>query len=102
MILDKSGRPIKVGDYIVYVFGGGSSTNMRYGKVIALDSFQPYPPHPKLEYSISVQTVNNEDYMCRENPKLLKSISVLKMPNRMLIVEKHQIPMKVQTLLAKE
>jgi hypothetical protein len=102
---DKSGRLIQPGDLIVYGHALGRCAGLQYGKVLAVnwkdERVYDYRTNKWDEDArvphFTVQGVDQD--WSHEEPKLLKRKGTLQFGDRILVVEREQVPMTVLELL---
>lgn len=98
--LDKTGRPIKAGDYILYAIAIGKSPTLRFGKVLNVVS----TPNPKqwdpnrIDSKITVMGVDGEYFHTK--PSLLSKKSTLQFPERIVILDPITVPLEIMNLLS--
>lgn len=109
---DKTGRPLKPGDYIIYGHALGRCAGLQYAKVLAIvegkiDYYEK--PVAKLRV-LGVELDDNEDFHNTEWTQKRKSAasyeraslnkpSTLMFPSRILRITKNQVPADVFKLL---
>lgn len=95
---DKSGRDVKTGDIIVYGHALGRCAGLRYGKVLG---FRPNESHASFEEACAVklQVIGVNDDWSHLESELLERVSYVQFPERVLILERTQVPDRVLRLL---
>lgn len=96
--LDKSGREIVAGSYIVYGFHNSFGVGMRYAKVLGIDTkprLRNNRTHLATWPEVIVQGVDDS----YEEPRRHKNTTRLKFLQNILVVTPDQVPAKVRELL---
>lgn len=92
---DKTGVPIKVGDFIAYGHAMGRSAGLRFGKVLALKKRERrYQSDP----GASITVIGVEDDWSHNAPKLCSRVGTLQYPERTIVLDR--IPDPHYTLLS--
>lgn len=94
--VDKAGRPLLPGDFIVYGHALGRCAGLRYGKV--LEIVEKESPYCK-EITTKVRVIGANDDWCHTPAQLLSHPSMLLYSERVLRISEEQIPDKVLKLL---
>lgn len=88
-VLDKRGKPIVVGAYIVYGHALGRCAGLRFGKVLAVKetvrqdrSMSPY----------SIRVIGVDDDWSTREPKLCSRPGNLMFPDRIIVLEAADMP----------
>lgn len=92
--IDKSGREVKPGDYIIYGYNLGRCASLKYGRVVDLKLDKSWRATNKPKVKLTVQGVEDGWQGLRLTKK-----STLEFSERILIVTKTQIPEEVLKLL---
>lgn len=100
MITDKLGQPINVGDFIAYGHALGRCAGLRIGKVLKVQCL-PRPEFrnwgPEAEWKITVWGV--ADDWQSDPPTLCKTKGILGFPNRIVVLQREQVPAAYRDLL---
>lgn len=92
--LDRTGRPINVGDYIVYGHALGRCAGLQFGKVLAIKFRQARYHDPNV--AITVIGVD-EDF--GHKPKLNRSTGALLFPSRIVVLDRDRLPAEIADML---
>ena len=97
-VKDKSGREIKINDYIVYGHALGRCAGLKYGKVLAFKEFETF--HINKDKKIGLSVIGIDDDWSSQKPELGKRKGFLQFPEeRVLIVSLDQLPKGYKELL---
>lgn len=95
--IDKSGREISVGNYIIYGHALGRCAGLKYGKVLGFKETEVSFWHK--EKTVYLQIIGCSDDW---NIELNSRKSFLQFPeSRVLVIEEYQMPKEVLNLLKK-
>jgi len=93
---DKSGRKLKGGDFVIYGHALGRCAGLRYGKVIQVQWSKGYDGDDKIP-KLKVHGVD-DDWEHNE-PRLCSKSVALGFPQRVLKIDRDQLPNKFSEML---
>lgn len=94
--IDKSGREIKIGDYIIYGHALGRCAGLRYGKVLKLNEKKDF----NNKDFVDVTVIGIDDDWDFRGVKICDRKGTLLFPeSRVLVIEEDQMPEEVLKLL---
>lgn len=103
MANDKSGRPLSVGDFIVYGHALGRSAALQYGRILKIETKEKYGQQT---LSIRVQGASTDDHYDAKRGWVSEAYLLrpgnLQYGDRTLKIEPHQMPNDVFELLSRD
>lgn len=95
---DKSGRELKVGDYIIYGSLLGRCAGLKYGKILELTKAKESSYRSQYEGPLKLKVVSVDDNWSHRGPELCKP-GYLEFSERILKIQRNQIPEQILTML---
>lgn len=96
--LDKSGRPISVGDLVIYGHALGRCAALQYGKILAIKWKEGYDRSKRASFTVQGVGLSDNGTHSSHSASMLQK-GTLQFGSRILVITRDQVPAKVLALL---